>query len=233
MKNHIHHLTILLLSAGLLAACGTGHDPSSVRLNDHTDSLSYIIGAEYAAMLKTSGLEVSNDAFIKGYYMAMNETDEFPDSIKLVFIDEINREGQAKQQEQLSALLQQNKEEGARFLALNLEQEGVKQLPNGLQYKILKNGSGPKPTAQDSIQIHYRAMFLNGQAFDESYQRGPQNIKLSRVIAGLSQGLQMMNTGSIYELYIPSNLAYGDEGITNVIPGGATLIYNVELIKIY
>ena len=233
MKDHIHQLILLLLSAGILAACGTGPDPSSVRLNDHNDSLSYIIGVEYASMLKTSGYDLNNDAFIKGYYMAMDETDEFPDSVKMVFISEINRQNQIRQQEQFIALVQQNKEEGARFLALNQEQEGVEQVRSGLQYKVLKEGTGPRPTARDSVQIHYRAMFLNGQTFDESYQRGPQNIKLTKVILGLSEGIQLMNTGSIYELYISSDLAYGDEGIAEAIPGGATLIYNIELIKIY
>lgn len=233
MRNHIHQLLILLLSAVLISGCGTENDPASVTLDDHTDSLSYVIGLEYADMLKASGFEINNDAFIKGYYMTMNESNVFPDSLRLSFIEEINREGQARQQQQLMEMVQQNKEEGAHFLAQSREQEGVEELPDGLQYKVLKKGAGPMPTTQDSVQIHYRAMFLNGQTFDESYQRGPQGIHMSKVIRGLSEGLQMMNSGSIYELYIPSDLAYGDEGITNVIPGGATLVYIVELITIY
>ena len=165
--------------------------------------------------------------------MSMHGTDEFPDSIKIIFVNEVNKDGQIRQQEHLRAIIQQNKEEGARFLEMNIQQDGVKQLADGLQYKVLKQGSGPSPTAADSVLIHYRSMFLDGRAFDESYQRGPQGIRLSKVIIGLSEGIQHMNTGSIYELYIPAPLAYGDEGIPNVVPGGATLIYNVELIKIY
>lgn len=233
MKTKIHQLLVLLLSLGILSACGTGNHPSSVQLKNHSDSMSYVIGAEYAAILKANGYEVNNDAFIQGYSMSMNESDKFPDSLKLIFINEINQESQARQQEEMVAMIQQNKEEGARFLAFNKDQEGVQILPDGLQYKILKIGSGPKPTAQDSVQIHYRAMFMDGRAFDESYQRGPQGIRLNKVIAGLSEGLQQMSPGSIFEIYIPSDLAYGDQGIANVVPGGVTLIYNVELIKIY
>jgi len=233
MKNHTLKILVLLLSLGILTACGTVNDPSSVQLKDHNDSLSYIIGAEYAAILTANGYELNNDAFIKGYYLTMNGADEFPDSLKILFIDELNRDAEIRQQEALLAIIQQNKEEGARFFSSNIQQQGVEQLPDGLQFKALKNGSGPKPTAEDSVLIHYRAMFLDGRTFDESYQRGPQGIRLTKVITGLSEGIQQMNAGSIFELYIPSELAYGDEGILNVVPGGATLIYNVELIKIY
>ena len=233
MTKLIHILLLVLSGLIMLIACDTGHDPSAVQLNDYHDSLSYVIGTEYAAVIKSSGYELNNDAFIKGYYMSMNGTDEFPDSIKRIFVDEVNRNEQIRQQEQLQAIIRQNKEEGARFLSMNIQQEGVVQLTNGLQYKVLKQGTGPVAAAEDSVLIHYRAMYLDGRAFDESYQRGPQGIRLDKVIPGLSEGIQHMNAGSIYELYIPAELAYGDEGIPNLVPGGATLIYNVELIKIF
>lgn len=233
MKNPSQKLFVLFLSACFLAACETGNDPSSVQLKDHNDSLSYIIGSDYANVLKANGYEPNPEAFYKGFYNTINGKDDFPDSVKLVFFDEINKQSQEKQQEQILARIHQNKEDGARFMAQNKIREGVIQLPDGLQYRILKKGNGPTPAANDSVLIHYRAMFIDGSTFDESYQRGPQGVRLSKLTSGLSGGLQLMNTGSIYELFIPSGLAYGDEGIPNVMFGGETLIYNVELIKIY
>ncbi len=232
MNKPITKALMLLITVSILASC-TGNDPSKVQLNNHNDSLSYFIGTDYANVLKSNGYNVNPEAFYKGFNDARAETDEFPDSIKALFIDEINQESQVRQQEQIQARIQQNKEEGARFLSQNKNRQGVQQLPDGMQFKVLKQGSGPRATAADSVLIHYRAMFVDGSTFDESYQRGPQGVKLSYLTSGLSEGIQLMNAGSIYELYIPSDLAYGDQGIANVILGGETLIYNIELIKIY
>lgn len=148
-------------------------------------------------------------------------------------IEEINNDKQLKLQQEMISIVQQNKELSAQFLDQNKIREGVQQLPDGLQFQVLKRGSGPSPTVNDSVLIHYRAMFFDGTTFDESYQRGPQVARLNGVVPGLSEGLQLMNKGSIYELYLPSDLAYGDQGIQDVIPGGVAIIYSVELIDIY
>ena len=114
----------------------------------------------------------------------------------------------------------------------NVDAEGVVQLPSGLQYKVLKEGAGKTPRAGDSVLVHYRGMFINRDVFDMSYDRGPAGIRVSEVIEGLSEGLQLIPEGGIYELYIPPGLAYGDVTFANVIPAGSTLIYTVELIEI-
>lgn len=233
MKKSILMLIAPLLFAGIITSCGQKNNPASIPLANHTDSISYIIGADYAALLMSNEFEVNPEAFYKGFDFAIKGIDQFPDSVKKAMIDKLNVENQQKAREQLIIKAKQNKELGAKFLAENKMKEGVVQMPDGLQYKIFKKGHGPSPTASDSVLIHYRAMFIDGTTFDESYKRGPQVARINGVVKGLAEGLQMMNTGSIYELYMPSDLAYGDQGVNNVIPGGAAVIYSVELIKIY
>ncbi len=233
MKLKTIHLTAGILALFLLFSCQETNDPKNTPLANHEDSLSYVIGADYADVLKANGYTINEAAFYKGFYQTLNGTAEFPDSLKVALISEIRMESQIRQQEEMQAQLQRNKEEGARFMAGNRERPGIVELPEGLQYRVLKQGSGPKPGAADSVLIHYRSMFIDGTVFDESYQRGPQGINLSKVTRGLSLGLQQMQKGSIYELFIPSELGFGDQGIPNAIAGGETLIYTVELIEIY
>jgi FKBP-type peptidyl-prolyl cis-trans isomerase len=233
MKKSILMFVAPLLLAGILTGCEQKKDTASIPITNHNDSISYIIGADYAALLMNNGIEVNPEAFYKGFDLAIKGMDQYPDSVKIAMINELNIESQKKAREQQMALAKQNKELGAKFLAENKKKEGVEQLPDGLQYKIFKRGQGPTPMANDSVLIHYRAMFIDGTTFDESYKRGPQVARLNGMVKGLSEGLQMMNEGSIYELYMPSDLAYGDQGISDVIPGGSAIIYNVELIKIF
>ena len=125
------------------------------------------------------------------------------------------------------------KEEGKKFLAENKKRPGVVELPNGLQYEIIKQGTGEKPKATDTVKAHYAGSLINGQEFDNSYKRGqPLVIPVSGVIQGWVQALQLMPVGSKWKLYIPSNLGYGDRGAGGAIPGGATLIFEIELIEI-
>jgi FKBP-type peptidyl-prolyl cis-trans isomerase len=127
-----------------------------------------------------------------------------------------------------------NKEAGAFFLKENKGRPGVVELPSGLQYKIQKLGQGNNfPAANDSITIHYRAMYTDRTTFDMSYDSGPVGIRLNYLVQGLAEGIQLMRKGAIYEFYIPSNLGYGDENYRDMIPGGSTVVYSVELIDIH
>lgn len=233
MKTRTINLTSTILALFLLISCQETPNPENIPLANHEDSLSYVIGADYADVLLDNGYTINEEAFYKGFYQTLNGKSAFPDSLKGVLINEIRMENQLKQQEQMQKQLIRNKEEGARFLSQNKERPGVVELPEGMQYRVLKQGKGPSPEATDSVLIHYRAMFIDGTVFDESYQRGPQAVSLNKVNSGLSLGLQQMKQGSIYELYIPSELGFGDQGIPNAVAGGETLIYNVELIEIY
>jgi FKBP-type peptidyl-prolyl cis-trans isomerase len=124
------------------------------------------------------------------------------------------------------------KEEGQQFLETNAKRPEVTQLPSGLQYEVLREGSGTSPNATDTVKVHYRGTFVDGTTFDSSYDRGqPIEFPLNRVIAGWTEGLQQMSEGAHYKLYIPYEMAYGETGV-GPIPGYSTLIFEVELLEV-
>jgi FKBP-type peptidyl-prolyl cis-trans isomerase FklB len=129
--------------------------------------------------------------------------------------------------------MEPNKKAGDAFLAANKTKEGVVTLPSGLQYKILKEGTGPKPTPADSVVCNYRGTLIDGKEFDSSYKRGqPATFPVGQVIKGWTEALQLMPVGSKWQLFVPADLAYGDRGAGPDIGPGATLIFEVELISI-
>jgi FKBP-type peptidyl-prolyl cis-trans isomerase len=126
-----------------------------------------------------------------------------------------------------------HKAEGEAFLAENAKRPEIHVTDSGLQYEIKEEGDGPKPAASDTVEVHYHGTFLNNKAFDSTYQRGqPIQFPLNGVIAGWTEGLQLMNVGSVYKFYIPYNLAYGEQGHPAGIPGYSTLVFEVELLDI-
>ena len=128
--------------------------------------------------------------------------------------------------------LQKEKEEGSTFMQENKSKEGIVELPSGIQYQVLKEGAGEKPTLSSTIKAHYRGALLNGKEFDSSFKRNqPFTAKPTQLIKGWQEVLPMMPLGSTWRLWIPSDLAYGDYG-TGGIPGGATLLFDIELLEI-
>ena len=126
-----------------------------------------------------------------------------------------------------------HKEAGEKYLAENAKKEGVITLPSGLQYQVLKEGNGKKPTAKDTVQCHYEGFLIDGTVFDSSIQRGePATFPLQQVIAGWTEGLQLMQEGAKYRFFIPYRLAYGEGGAGSSIPPFAALIFDVELIQV-
>ncbi len=126
-----------------------------------------------------------------------------------------------------------NKKEGENFLEENRKKEGIISLPSGLQYEILVNAEGAKPVETSSVSCHYEGKLLNGKIFDSSYKRNqPATFPLNRVIAGWTEGLQLMSKGSKFRFFIPSNLAYGDRQVGSDIPPNSTLVFEVELLEI-
>lgn len=124
-------------------------------------------------------------------------------------------------------------QKGEQFLKENATKEGVKTLPSGLQYKVVKEGEGKSPKATDTVKVHYRGTLIDGKEFDSSYKRGePIEFRLNQVIKGWTEGLQQMKEGSKYLLYIPSNLAYGSRGAGADIGPDETLIFEVELLQV-
>ena len=129
--------------------------------------------------------------------------------------------------------IQEQKEAGTAFMQTNRSKPGIVELPEGIQYQVLKEGSGPKPLISDSIKAHYKGALLDGKEFDSSFRRNqPFSAPLRSLIKGWQIAIPMMNEGSHWRLWIPSDLAYGDRGAGADIPGGATLVFEVELLQI-
>ncbi len=233
IRNKASILPLAILSGLMVASCTSPLEKTDdIPLVTRMDTISYIIGLDYGAGIREERIDANKLAVYKGLADGLAGTSVLPDSIKDAIIDEFNDELKKRMEEEGKRFLEKNKMEGMKFLEENIDAEGVVELPSGLQYKILKEGTGPKPSATDSVLVHYRAMFINRDVFDMSYDRGPAGIKINTGIKGLSEGLQLIPEGGIYELYIPAELAYGDVTFANVIPAGSTLIYTVEMIKI-
>ena len=192
------------------------------------DKVSYALGMSIANNIMASGVNGLNvEEFVKAIttYMAGEEPAMTPAEAQQVLNDYFTK----LQEEQTAAL----KSEGEAFLAQNAKNEGVVTLPSGLQYKVLKSGNGATPKASDSVECHYEGRLISGTVFDSSYQRGETaTFGVTQVIAGWVEALQLMKEGDKWQLYIPYNLAYGERGAGAQIPPFATLIFDVELIKV-
>jgi len=199
-------------------------------LDTLTQRLSYIVGENMATQLKNDGLELDTAALV----LALNDVyagnaSRLTQAEKQSTVEEIQKLSQAKQAEAHA----KNKAEGAAYLAENSKKDGVTTTSSGLQYKSLVAGNGDKPTASDTVKVHYKGTLTDGTVFDSSYDRGqPAVFPVTGVIAGWVEALQLMNVGDKYELTIPSDLAYGAHGSGPVIGPDATLVFEVELLGI-
>jgi len=202
-------------------------------LKTYQDTISYIIGRDIGNNMKTNDISITPEIMLAGMKDGINGIDsvfspEATDQIMMMFQQEMMAKKQKKESGEAEAV----KAAGAAFLAENKTKPGVVELPSGLQYKVITEGSGDKPTADDTVEVHYTGTLTDGTVFDSSVERG-ETIKfpLSNVIRGWTEGVQLMSPGAKYMFYIPSSLAYGDKG-TGPIPGGSVLIFEVELISI-
>lgn len=232
MKKNSHIILLLACSIFLLQCSPSINDTDKVELKTRMDTISYIIGLDYGIGIREEKIEAIPEAVYKGLVDGLNDKSLLDDSLKNKIVDDFNEELKARIEVEGKIFLEKNKEDGKKFMIENKLVEGVMELPSGLQYKILKEGDGKKPLPTDSVNVHYRAMFVDKTVFDMSYDRGPAGIRLNNVIKGLSEGIQLLKVGAICELYIPPELAYGDITFANVIPAGSTLIYSIELIEI-
>ena len=190
----------------------------------------YALGIAIGANYKKMGVKLDDAAFAKGFSSVMNgvkselSQDEIQQSLEELQCD---MENAGKSQ------IEQEKEAGRAFLEENKQKTGVKETPSGLQYKVITESIGKKPTATDTVEVHYHGTLIDGTVFDSSVLRG-QTIEfpLNQVIKGWTEGVQLMSEGAKFEFYIPAHLAYGDQGAGDTIKGGATLIFQVELFKV-
>ena len=199
-------------------------------LKSQKDKVSYIIGMDIGKNLKKQSIDIDPNILVKGLKDALS-------SGKPLLTEKEIQETMAALQKEMMAKRQevakQNKKEGEAFLAENKKKEGVKTLPSGLQYKVIKAGGGQKPKSTDTVTVHYRGTLINGTEFDSSYKRGQTvSFQVSGVIPGWTEALQLMEEGAKWQLFIPSNLGYGERGAGSMIGPNATLIFDVELISI-
>jgi FKBP-type peptidyl-prolyl cis-trans isomerase FklB len=192
------------------------------------DSLSYSIGVQVAEYYKTQGVEKINGDFVKKAF------DDVLNNKKLIISeDACNMNIQQKLQQFMSKKISGDKEAGAKFLEENKKRPGVVTLPSGLQYEIITKGTGPIPKSTDTVKANYAGTLIDGTEFDNSFKRGaPITIPVTGVIRGWVEALEMMPVGSKWKLFIPSDLGYGDRGAGGAIPGGAALIFDIELLEI-
>jgi FKBP-type peptidyl-prolyl cis-trans isomerase FklB len=205
-----------------------------VTLKTQKDKFSYALGMNIGASLHKQPLALDSTLLLRGLKdsLTSSKTLMTEDEEKSV-LTEAQNEMRKQQQEKMQALGDNNKKEGEAFLAENKSKEGVVTLPDGLQYKILTQGTGTKPTANDTVSCNYRGTLIDGKEFDSSYKRGqPASFQVGRVIKGWSEALPLMPAGSKWQLFIPSALAYGDRGAGPDIGPNSTLIFEVELLSI-
>lgn len=198
-----------------------------------TDSLSEAIGQDFSLQMETMGMELDADKFGNGSRDFTNGNSTLDSMAVVGQINKFSTIMQAKTMEKMKIEGEANKVTGQEFLAENGKKEGVKTTASGLQYEVMKKGSGAKPAATDQVEVHYHGTLLDGTVFDSSVDRGQTaTFFLNQVIPGWTEGVQLMNKGSKYRFFIPGNLAYAERGSPPNIGPNATLIFEVELIDI-
>ena len=233
----------LATAAGLAAGSALAQQPlapgpgsaSGVELKDLKQKASYSYGYTLGKNLKAQGVDIDPEVFARGIADALGGgSAALKDEEIQASLQAFARQLQARQAGMVGKAAADNKVEGERFLAANKNKPGVTTLPSGLQIKVLKQGSGPKPKATDTVTVHYEGKLIDGTIFDSSLKRGqPTSFPVNQVIAGWTEALQLMPVGSTWQLVIPSKLAYGE----NPRPGGpigpnAVLTFEVQLLKI-
>jgi len=232
MKLKTTMIWIAALAIGLAAShAGAAETP---QLKTQKDKISYGIGVDVARNFKRLGVDVDMDVLVKGLKDGMAGeklmmTEDDLRATMTAYMEDLRQ----KQVAAMKALAEENKKKGDSFLAENKKKEGVVTLPSGLQYKIIKAGTGKIPADTDTVECQYRGTLIDGKEFDSSHRTGkPATFKVSGVIAGWREALKLMPIGSKWQIFIPPELAYGPMGASRDIGPNATLIFEVELVGI-
>lgn len=218
MKLKLQLIAVPLLIAGSLNVQGQ-------ELKTTNDSLSYAIGVDVASTFKRQNIAINAEVFSKAIYATLADKatmtpEQCGEFIRNYFMNESMKAAT------------ENKEKGQAFLSKNKEVAGVVTLPSGLQYQVLQEGTGARPTLEDQVKVHYSGRTLDGNEFDSSYKRGePAEFGLAQVIKGWTEVLQLMPVGSKWKVFIPENLAYGPQGPPAIGPN-QTLVFEIELLDI-
>ena len=213
-------ITVIL---GLLFLVSLANAQEKPVLKNPKEKVSYIIGMDIGNNLKKQAIDADPNSLLRGIQDALSGAKP------LLSQEEIQETMVAFQKE----MAEKQKQKGEAFLSENKKKEGVKTLPSGLQYKVIKAGTGKKPKSNDTVTVNYRGTLIDGTEFDSSFRRGqPATFQVSGVIPGWTEAMQLMAEGAKWQLFIPPSLAYGETGAGNAIGPNATLIFEVELISI-
>jgi len=220
-----------VLSIGLLFSVGQAAEKQ--KLSDQKDKDSYSLGWQYGDAIKKQGVEINLDLYTAGMRDALTGKEALmsQEEVKAAISDLQLRVTTARQKEMREKAVK-NLAEGKAFLEENKKKEGVKVLASGLQYKVLVQGTGKTPGAEDTVTVHYRGTLLDNREFDSSLKRGkPATFKVNGVIKGWTEALQLMKEGAKWQLFIPPELAYGERGNPRIDPN-SVLVFDVELISV-
>lgn len=236
MKLSIYAVLTALLFTLAISGCQSPGVEADSSLESRMDSVSYSLGYFYGQSLASEGVDsLENGQFLAGLNQAIDQEDPQLDEMSMQtlmrsFQQELMANRQAMQQQAATG----NIAEGQEFLEENAQEEDVMVTDSGLQYRVIEEGSGVSPTAEDTVEVHYRGTLLSGEEFDSSYSRDETaTFPLNRVIPGWTEGLQLMSEGATYEFYIPAELAYGNNPPPgSIIEPGSVLIFEVELIDV-
>lgn len=221
MKRYLLLLPVMVLWAGQAPA---------VDLKTDKQRFSYMIGMQIGQQLKNDNIELDQAAFMAAIKDAASGARP---QLSQEDMQATLRRVQQQREAEVQKVGDQNRAEGEKFLAANKDRPGVKVLPSGLQYKIVKAGTGARPKAMDTVEVDYRGTLIDGREFDSSYRRGkPATFPVNGVIKGWQEALQAMREGAKWQIYVPAELAYGSRGAGALIGPNATLIFDVELHKI-
>ena len=228
-------LALPLIAASILGTSAPlmAEEEAAAQFENEQAKVSYAFGVMFGQRMRNDLGEIDLDQFANGMKSAFNDEPQLLSDDEIAkILSEYQREMQQKQISDLQKLSEENKKAGENFLAENKNKEGVVTLESGLQYKKLTEGKGPQPSEADTVTVHYTGSLINGEVFDSSVERGqPATFPLNGVIAGWTEGLQLMPTGSKWRLFIPADLAYGSSGNRSIGPN-ETLIFDVELLEI-
>ena len=236
MKYLIHIAALFLSAALIFNGCDSPSQQANADLSSQQDSISYSFGYMYGSNLANEGItDIESNNFLAGLQQALNEEDAEIESFAMQnLVQTYLQQVQMEQAERQEAEAEINAEEARAFLEENAQNEDITVTESGLQYRVIEEGTGVSPAAEDEVEVHYRGTLLSGEEFDSSYERGETaTFPLNRVIPGWTEGLQLMTEGSTYEFFIPADLAYGSNPPPgSIIPPGAVLIFEVELIDV-
>jgi len=222
-----------LTTALALGLAGIASAADAPDLKDPKAKTSYAIGVDIGNNFKKNELEIEPKALAAGLLDALTGKPVLTEEEVKATLDGLRQQMMAKMMAKQTEAGSTNKKEGEDFLAANAKKEGVKTTASGLQYKVMKSGTGKQPKATDTVKTHYHGTLINGEVFDSSVQRGePVEFPVNGVIPGWQEALQLMKTGDKWQLFVPAALAYGERGAGGKIGPNAALIFEVELLEV-